>query len=115
MLESETLSYCNQKADSFFGVSLSGLSKDTLNSCQYQVMSNRCMHELKTSYVDQVAAKMENDDSASQLIEEVELGKNVLTLQEVTQTFDVESAMFNIKLEADSENYRTVVLTKNNV
>jgi hypothetical protein len=43
----------------------------------------------------------------------------VLTLDEVLQTFEVESSMFNIKLRAgdeeDTQNVRTVMLKKNYV
>jgi hypothetical protein len=62
---------------------------------------------------------MEKDDNNnSKLIQESELGHSVLNLTEVLQTFEVESAMFNIKIGvATDENaeaeYRTVVLTKN--
>ena len=43
------------------------------------------------------------------------MGKSVLSLTEVLQTFEVESAMFNIKVWVDGQEaeYRTVVLHKN--
>jgi hypothetical protein len=56
------------------------------------------MHELKTAVVDQVAQKMERDDEIDQTISMTEIGLSVLTLFEVLQTFQVDSAMFNIKL-----------------
>ena len=61
-------------------------------------MDNRFMHELKTAVVDQVAQKMERDDEIDQTISMTEIGLSVLTLFEVLQTFQVDSAMFNIKL-----------------
>jgi C4-type Zn-finger protein len=77
-------------------------------------MDNRCFHELKTSGVATVAEKMERDEN-SMSITETELGKSVLSLREVLQTFDHESAMFNLKVIVDGEEteYRTVILTKN--
>lgn len=42
------------------------------------------------------------------------MAQSVLTLNEVIQTFDLESTMFNIKLGQDLH-YRTVILTKNEV
>ena len=89
MIESDrNLSYCNQQADSFFGVTLSTLvdNKEALNAAQYLIMDNRCFHELKTSGVTTVAEKMERDDQ-SMSITETELGKSVLSLKEVLQTF----------------------------
>ena len=42
-----------------------------------------------------------------------DLGENVLTLTEVMQTFEVESKMFNIKLNTElTADYRTVILKK---
>ena len=89
MIESDrNLSYCNQQADSFFKVTLSTLvdNKDTLNAAQYLIMDNRCFHELKTSGVATVAEKMERAEN-SMSITETELGKSVLSLKEVLQTF----------------------------
>ena len=70
MFESENLSYCNQQADNFFGVTLSQLvtTPTVLESSQYKIMSNRCMHELKTSGINTAAEKMmmtEEDGSIS--------------------------------------------------
>merc|ERR1740139_1278231 len=84
-----------------------------LSNSQYLLMSNRCMHELKTMKVHRAAEKMDEED-ASKSICVTELGQSVLTLQEVVQTFDVDSPMYNIKLREDDE-YRTVVLKKNKV
>ena len=75
-------------------------------------MNNRCIHELKTVRVDQVAEKMESADDLSSSIQVTELGLSVLTLSEVLLTFERESAMFNIKLH---DTFRTVVLTKTKV
>jgi len=86
--------------------------REALKKTQYKIMKTRCMHELKTSKVNSVAEKMlmtENDNS----IQGAELGTNVLTLHEVLQTFSSESSMYNIQL--DKGDYRTVVLTKNEV
>ena len=55
---------------------------------------------------------MERDDSIDKTITMTEIGLSVLTLSEVLQTFAVDSAMFNIKLN-DLQFYRTVVLKKN--
>ena len=52
-------------------------------------------------------------DTTQSTIEETELGKSVLTLTEVLQTFAVESAMYNIK--RTTETCRTVILTRNKV
>jgi hypothetical protein len=41
---------------------------------QYQIMNNRCFHELKTSGVDQVAEKMMMTDDGSVSIVMTELG-----------------------------------------
>ena len=73
MLEADRLEYCNQQADSFFGVSLSQLTtkeegKSKLFTSQYQILDNRCMHELCTSGTELVAAKMLRDDSSQQSI-----------------------------------------------
>ena len=59
---------------------------------------------------------MESKDD-SNLIRETDLGQSVLTLNEVLLTFSDESTMFNIKLQnpLDDVQYRTVVLTKNEV
>ena len=72
MLENNKLSYCNQQADSFFGVSLSELTtskkkkdKEVLQSCQYLLMNNRCMHELKTPDFNEAATKMMTNDDSS--------------------------------------------------
>ena len=75
------------------------------------------MHELKTSGISKVAEKMMmTEEDGSKSIEITDLGENVLTLYEVLQTFDEESAMFNIKLwKEDRFDYRTVVLRKNKV
>ena len=88
------LSYCNQQADSFFGVSLSQLNAlgdggETFQLSQYQIMNNRCFHELKTSGVDQVAEKMMMTDDGSVSIMMTELGQSILTLTEVLQTFNI--------------------------
>ena len=47
-----------------------------------------------------------------QTITVTEIGRRVLTLNEVIQTFDVDSAMFNIKLNEASGDCRTVVMKK---
>jgi hypothetical protein len=77
-------------------------------------MGNRCLHELKTINADEVAKKMELEESCS-IIEEKDLGSSVLTLSEVMQTFESSSTMFNIKLRRTSIDCRTVILTKNKV
>ena len=47
-------------------------------------MSNRCMHELKTSGINTAAEKMMmTDEDGSKSIEITDLGENVLTLHEV--------------------------------
>lgn len=74
-----------------------------LNSCQYLIMDNRCMHELKTLTTEKVAEKiekMEYDSECSASISVTELGNSVLTLSEVLLTFEHNSAMFNIKMES---------------
>ena len=53
---------------------------------------------------------MDKDTDGSMSIQGIELGQSVLTLDEVVQMFEVESAMYNIKM--DDSNMRTVVLTK---
>ena len=58
---------------------------------------------------------MATDDDGSCQIREEDLAQSVLTLNEVMLTFDVESTMFNIKLHGQEGEYRTVVLTKNEV
>jgi hypothetical protein len=74
------------------------------------------MHQLKTVDAHNVAEKMEKPDDLSNSITVTELGESVLTLSEVVQTFEVESALFNIRLTGDKENaYRTVSLRKNKV
>ena len=55
-----------------------------------------------------------DEEEGSKSICVTELGQSVLTLQEVIQTFKVNSSMYNIKLNG-VEGYRTVVLKKNNV
>ena len=77
-------------------------------------MDNRCLHETKTSGVATVAEKMSKDEN-SVSITETELGKSVLSLKEVLQTFERESDMFNLKVRVDHEEteYRTVILSKN--
>ena len=84
---------------------------------QYQIMNNRCFHELKTSGVDQVAEKMMMTDDGSVSIVMTELGQSILTLTEVLQTFELESTMYNIKLPTTMLNieFRTVVLRKTQV
>jgi len=54
------------------------------------------MHELQTTQLKQAAEVMEKYNDAS-VIMATELGKSVLTLNEVIQLFDVESVMYNIK------------------
>ena len=66
------------------------------------------MRELKVSKADAAAERMEMTEDGSKSIRETELGQNVLTLKEVAQTFEVDSAMYNIK-------DRTVMLKKNKV
>ena len=71
--ESDNLSYCNQQADNFFGVTLSQLNTDqtVLQNSQYKIMSNRCMHELNTSGVNKVAEKMMmTEDDGSKILNE---------------------------------------------
>jgi len=83
MFDSQHLSYCNQQADIFFGVPLSHLKGEKeLQNSEYLLMSNRCLHELKTIDVDRVAQKMENTDH-NRSIGVTELGESVLTLDEV--------------------------------
>ena len=49
MLESSELSYCNQQADNFFGVSLSQIERvHGLKNSTYLIMDKRCLHELHT-------------------------------------------------------------------
>ena len=73
------------------------------------------MHELKSSGVDTVAAKMvKEDEGSNRSICITDLGENVLSLTEVMQTFKLESDMYNIKLNPEeTADYRTVILTKN--
>ena len=78
-------------------------------------MGNRCHHELKTFGVEKVAAKLETQEDLSKSICTTELGHSVLTLDEVMQTFESSSTMFNIKLRRTSIDCRTVILTKNKV
>jgi len=112
MLEDDQLSYCNQQADSFFGVKLSDLNSQPdklkdFRSSQYLLLRTRCMHELKTMETGRVAEKMNDDDDGSKSICVTELGQSVLTLQEVVQTFEKNSPLYNIKLSEDDP-YRTV-------
>jgi hypothetical protein len=86
--------------------------ENTIQHCQYLLMHNRFMHELKTSVVDKAVQLMEKDDDLTKTITMTELGQSVLTLTEVLQTFEVDSTLFNIKL---GECLRTVVLKKNKV
>jgi hypothetical protein len=71
--------------DRFFGVDLSELNaledKEDLRRSQYLIMNSRCMHELKMSGADQVAAKMDMTADGSS-IHLTDLGKSVLTLSE---------------------------------
>ena len=112
MLESDTLQYCNQSADSFFDTTLSNLGNmEILSASQYLILNMRCMHELKSSMVDTVAEKMVREDEENICL--TDLGQNVLTLTEVMQTFEVESDMFNIKLNTEETAvFRTVILKK---
>jgi len=66
-------------------------------------MNNRCMHELKTISAAKVAENTEKESEGNSSIRVTELGKSVLTLNEVLLTFKKESAMFNIKLSDDVE------------
>ena len=71
--------------DRFFGVDLSELNAlednvESFRSSQYLIMNSRCLHELKMSGADQVAAKMDMTDGSS--IHLTDLGKSVLTLSE---------------------------------
>lgn len=108
--ESGKLTYINQQVDTFFGVSLSHVPlTDILGKSAYLITKNRCFHELKTSRVKKVAEKMvQEEEGSNRSICLTDLGSNVLTLDEVMQTFEKESPMFNIK-------NRTVILTKNEV
>ena len=56
--------------------------------------------------------EMENNESSIMM---TDLGKSVLTLNEVVQLFEVESVMYNIKLQDDEQAIRTVVLKKSKV
>jgi len=103
MLESGRLTYCNQQADSLFGVKFSQFMtqeenerNEILKKGQYLILGNRCMHELKTVEFEKVVEKMEEDDDASHSIQVTDLGQSVLTLNEVLMTFVSESCMFNI-------------------
>jgi hypothetical protein len=60
----------------------------TFKGSQYLIMNNRCLHELKISAADQVAANMEMTDEGVSCIVVTELGNSVLTLSEAVQTFD---------------------------
>jgi len=67
---------------------------------------------------DKVAQKMQETENFSRSICLTDLGTSVLTLREVMQTFEVGSAMFNIKLPEILQmgvDYRTVVLQKSQV
>jgi len=119
MLESHKLQYCNKQADKFFGVDLSHLSQNpenqtTLQSAQYLIMQNRCMYELQTKQLKQAAEIMEMENNESSIMM-TDLGKSVLTLNEVVQLFEVESVMYNIKLQDDEQAIRTVILKKSKV
>ena len=57
---------------------------------------------------------MLTEDENSRSIEGPELGHSILTLSEVVKTFEVESALFNIKLP-NKEETRSVLLKKNKV
>ena len=61
---------------------------ETFRGSQYLIMNNRCLHELKSSAEDQVAANMEMTDEGGSRITVTELGNSVLTLSEAVQTFD---------------------------
>jgi len=93
MLESTKLSYCNQPADSFFGVNLSNLTSSAEN-CQALkdntniILHKRCFYEQNTTGAGAVAEKMEKDENVSCSITMTDLGKSVLNLTEVLQTFD---------------------------
>ena len=74
------------------------------------------MHELNTSGAKNVAEKMEMGEDGSNLIDEKDLGKSILTLSEVEQTFETDSDLFNITLcDGETPEQRTVLLKKNNV
>ena len=60
-------------------------------------MQNRCMHELQTKQLNKAAEMMEKENDGSTILVS-DLGKSVLTLNEVVQLFEVESVMYNIKL-----------------
>ena len=77
-------------------------------------MQNRCMYELQTKQLKQVAEIMEMENNESSIMM-TDLGKSVLTLNEVVQLFEVESVMYNIKLQDDEQAIRTVVLKKSKV
>ena len=103
---SQKLSYCNQQADNFFGVTLSHIERiPSLGKSQYLIMDKRCLHELHTQDSGTVAEKMQESEG-SKTIDETDLCENVLSLTEALLTFSVktESAMFNIKLSADEKN-----------
>jgi hypothetical protein len=51
-------------------------------------MDKRCLYEQKTEIPVKVAERMEMTDVSNSLIEETELGKSILTLEEVLQTFE---------------------------
>ena len=69
------------------------------------------------SEAEKVAEKMEMTER-SESIHMTDLGQSVLTLDEVVQTFELESAMYNIKLPEEQETeigFRTVIMSKTNV
>jgi hypothetical protein len=55
------------------------------------------MHELQTKQLNKAAEMMEKENDGSTILV-TDLGKSVLTLNEVVQLFEVESVMYNIKL-----------------
>ena len=93
MLESRKLSYCNQPVDSFFGVNLSNVTSNAENrqvliDNTNLIMHKRCFYEQNTTGAGAVAEKMEKDENVSCTITMTDLGKSVLNLNEVLQTFD---------------------------
>jgi len=63
---------------------------------QYFILQKRCMHELKTVDFEKVVENMDDENDATNSIQMTELGQSVLTLNEVIQTFESESCMFNV-------------------
>ena len=86
---------------------------------QYLILQKRCMHELKTVDFEKVVENMDDENDATNSIQMTELGQSVLTLNEVIQTFESESCMFNVQMQSACDTqtavYRTVVLKKNEV